>query len=165
MSFIILGVLLLGTILGGGCTGGSTAQSGDVVRVHYTGKLLDDSVFDSSVGAEPLEFTLGAGMMIPGFDNAVLGMKVGENKTITIPYTEAYGAYQEELVAELDRSLLAADAEPYVGQQMQMALANGGVMSVVIIAVSATTITIDANHFLAGQDLIFAIELVEIVET
>lgn len=139
-----------------------TANEGDTVKVHYTGTLNDGTVFDSSIGRDPLQFTLGEGQMIPGFEQAVLGMKLGEAKTITIPVDQAYGPYYEELVWVVDRDQLPAGIEPEVGQRLQTSQANGQSMIVTIIEVSETNVTIDANHQLAGEDLTFAIQLVEI---
>ncbi len=153
--FVLLGILLLGGLLMTGC--GSPAKDGDVVQVHYTGTLEDGSQFDSSVGGDPLEFTVGAGRMIAGFDRAVVGMTVGEKKTITIPAAEAYGERREDLVVEVDRDELPADIIPEVGMQ----LTRGNVV-VTVTAVSETTFTIDTNHELAGKDLIFEIELVSV---
>jgi len=165
-SHIVLAViLLLGAILIPGCKAGDAAQAenGDVVQVHYTGKLADGTVFDSSVGREPLEFTLGAGQMIPGFEQAVLGMKVGESKTVTIPANEAYGPRLDDLIAEVLRERLPSDLTPEVGQQLGMNRPDGGVSIVTITGVSDNTVTIDANHPLAGEDLTFEIELVKIL--
>ena len=165
-SHIVLAViLLLGAILIPGCKAGDAAQAenGDVVQVHYTGKLADGTVFDSSVGREPLEFTLGAGQMIPGFEQTVLGMKVGESKTVTIPANEAYGPRLDDLIAEVLRERLPSDLTPEVGQQLGMNQPDGGVTIVTITGVSDNTVTIDANHPLAGEDLTFEIELVKIL--
>ena len=165
-SHIVLAViLLLGAILIPGCKAGDAAQAenGDVVQVHYTGKLADGTVFDSSVGLEPLEFTLGAGQMIPGFEQAVLGMKVGESKTVTIPVNEAYGPRLDDLIAEVPREKLPSDLTPEVGQQLGMNQPDGGVTIVTITGVSDNTVTIDANHPLVGKDLTFEIELVKIL--
>ncbi|GAA0893363.1 peptidylprolyl isomerase [Fulvivirga kasyanovii] len=140
----------------------SEAKKGDRVKVHYTGKLNDGSVFDSSVNREPLEFELGAGMMIAGFDKAVTGMKVGDTKTANIPSDEAYGERNDEMVVEVPKAQLPADLKPEVGQQLAMQQPNGQSIPVVVTKVEADTIEIDANHPLAGKDLVFDIELVEI---
>lgn len=164
------------------------AQQGDTVRVHYTGTLSDGSIFDSSEQPEqescgcscsssggcgsgsdcgcendPLEFTIGNGMVIPGFENAVLGLSVGESITVTIPADEAYGPRHDQMVAVVDRADLDGGIEPIEGQQLQVELQDGTSMPVLITEVTETTITLDANHPLAGQNLTFAIRLVEIV--
>ena len=139
------------------------AKSGDTVRIHYTGTLDDGTQFDSSAGRVPLEFALGAGQVIPGFDNAVDGMAVGEKKTVTLPAQEAYGEHHEQLVQEVSRSALPGEIEPAVGMQLQSQSPEGQVMMLVITDVGEESITVDANHPLAGQALTFAIELVEIV--
>ena len=143
-------------------TATATAKEGDTVKVHYTGTLDDGTVFDSSIGREPLQFTLGEGQMIPGFEQGVLGMKLGESKTFTIPADQAYGPYHEGLVGEISRDQLQPGREPEVGQQLQATQTNGQIIIVTIINVSETNVTVDANHELAGEDLTFAIQLVEI---
>lgn len=156
--------LLLGAVLlANGCNGGSAiASDGDTVRVHYTGTLGDGTTFDTSVGNEPLEFTLGEGKMIPGFEKAVYGLQVGKSKTVTIPAAEAYGPYYDELVVVIEREQLSAGLEPEVGQQLQVQQTDGSTAVVIVTDVSEDTITVDANHPLAGKDLTFEIELVEI---
>ncbi len=139
------------------------AKSGDTVRIHYTGTLDDGTQFDSSAGRDPLEFALGAGQVIPGFDNAVDGMAVGESKTVTIPVEEAYGERHEQLVQQVSRDALPDEIEPAVGMQLQSQSPEGQVMMLVVTEVGDESITVDANHPLAGQALTFAIELVEIV--
>ena len=139
------------------------AKSGDTVRIHYTGTLDDGTQFDSSAGRDPLEFALGAGQVIPGFDSAVDGMTVGESKTVTIPAGEAYGDRHEQLVQQVSRSALPDEIEPAVGMQLQSQSPEGQVMMLVVTEVEEDSITVDANHPLAGQALTFAIELVEIV--
>jgi FKBP-type peptidyl-prolyl cis-trans isomerase 2 len=137
------------------------ADAGDTVQVHYTGKLEDGSVFDSSRGRDPLEFTLGSGHVIEGFDSAVAGMAPGEEKTVTIPADNAYGGRRDELVFEVERSQLPDTIEPEVGQQLQMSQ-NGQVAIVTIADVTADGVKLDANHPLAGRDLTFELELVEV---
>lgn len=139
------------------------AKSGDTVRIHYTGTLDDGTEFDSSTGRDPLEFALGGGQVIPGFDSAVDGMAVGENKTVTIPADEAYGERHEQLVQEVPKTALPDEIDPAVGMQLQSRSPEGQVMNLVITEVADETITLDGNHPLAGQSLTFAIELVEIV--
>ncbi len=137
------------------------AQTGTTVRVHYTGKLDDGTVFDSSRDREPLEFTVGSGQVIPGFDNAVEGMAAGAAKTVTIPAEQAYGARRDELMLRVDRSQFPEDANPEVGQQFQMS--QGGQNFVVNVAdVDGDQVTLDANHPLAGRDLTFELEVVEV---
>lgn len=139
------------------------AKPGDTVKIHYTGKLEDGTVFDTSANREPLEFTLNQGQVIPGFEQAVLGMAPGESKTQKIPMEEAYGPYREEMVIEVSRQQLPADLEPEVGQQLQVQQPNGQAVPVFVTEVTDATVTLDANHPLAGEDLTFDIELVEIV--
>lgn len=138
-------------------------KSGDKVRVHYHGKLTDGSTFDSSEGREPLEFEVGSGSVIPGFDQGVTGMSVGEKKTINIPVEEAYGPKQEELIMEFPRDRFPADMVPEVGMQLNMSNGAGQNFPVVIREVQEETVSLDANHPLAGEELVFDLELVEIV--
>ncbi len=140
----------------------SEVKKGDKVKVHYTGKLQDGSVFDSSIDREPLEFEVGAGMMIAGFDAAVNGMKIGDKKVAEIPANEAYGEVNKEMIVEVKRTQLPPDLEPQVGQQLGMQQPNGQSVPVVVAEVKEESIVIDANHPLAGKDLIFEIELMEI---
>jgi len=140
----------------------SQAKSGDNVKIHYTGTLEDGTEFDSSAGREPLAFALGTGQVITGFDNAVDGMTVGESKTVTIPANEAYGDRHEQLVQQVPKTALPEDMKPEVGMQLQSQSPEGQVMNLVVTDVEEESITVDANHPLAGQALTFAIELVEI---
>jgi peptidylprolyl isomerase len=140
----------------------SEAKKGDRVKVHYTGKLTDGSVFDSSRDREPLEFELGAGMMIAGFDAAVTGMKVGETKTAEIASGEAYGEHNDEMVISVPKTQLPEGLDPEVGQQLGMQQPDGQSIPVRVTKVEEESIEIDANHPLAGKDLIFDLELVEI---
>ncbi|HEX8693792.1 MAG TPA: peptidylprolyl isomerase [Longimicrobium sp.] len=139
------------------------ARAGDTVRVHYTGTLGDGSVFDSSQGREPLEFTVGAGQVIPGFDEAVTGMQPGEEKRVTIPADDAYGQRRPEMVGTVRREQFPPDIQPAVGQQLQMSQ-QGHTFVVTVTEVSGDEVTLDANHPLAGEDLTFQLELVEIVD-
>jgi peptidylprolyl isomerase len=139
------------------------AKSGDTVRIHYTGTLDDGTEFDSSSGRDPLEFSLGGGQVIPGFDNAVDGMAVGESKTVTIPADQAYGERHEQLVQEVPKSALPDEIDPAVGMHLQSRSPEGQVMNLVVTDVADESITVDGNHPLAGQALTFDIELVEIV--
>jgi peptidylprolyl isomerase len=138
------------------------AKSGDTVRVHYTGSLDDGSVFDSSAGREPLEFTLGDSAVIPGFEQAIAGMAPGEAKSVTIPAAAAYGDRREELVVRVPREQLPEGMDPTAGQQLQMTH-PGGVALVTVLGTDAESVTLDANHPLAGQELRFDLRLVEIV--
>jgi peptidylprolyl isomerase len=139
------------------------AKSGDTVKVHYTGTFDDGTVFDTSAEREPLQFTIGIGQVIAGFDRAMIDMEPGEKKTINIPADQAYGPRSEELVAEIGRDRLPADLELEIGQQLQLGLADGDQAVVMIVDLSETTVTLDANHPMAGFDLNFDLELVEIV--
>ena len=157
--YIVIGIISLAAIMLSGC-GGVQAETGDTVKVHYTGTLNDGTVFDTSTGREPIEFTIGQGRLISGFEEAVIGMKVGESKTINIPAAQAYGSYRNDLVITMELSQLPENIQ--VGQQLQIMENDGSVILVTVIDVSETMATIDANHPLAGEDLIFEIELVEI---
>jgi peptidylprolyl isomerase len=137
------------------------AKQGDTVKVHYTGRFKDGTVFDSSRGREPLEFQLGAGHVIPGFDAGVAGMKVGESREVEIPADQAYGPYHDELAGEMDRKNLPEDLNPEVGMVLQMMHPSGMPFNVTIVNVGPDTVTLDANHPMAGKDLIFDLELVE----
>ncbi|HWQ13604.1 MAG TPA: peptidylprolyl isomerase [Roseiflexaceae bacterium] len=138
------------------------AKSGDTVAVHYTGTLSDGTVFDSSRDRDPLTFTLGAGQVIPGFEDAVRGMQPGETRTTTIPAGQAYGERDEDLVFEVERSHLPPNLAPEVGEQYQMRQQDGQTIVVTVQDVSPDHVTFDANHPLAGQDLTFDLELVSI---
>ncbi len=140
----------------------SQAKQGDTVKIHYTGKLENGEIFDSSKNREPLEFKMGEGKVIPGFEKGVAGMEVGESKNITIPPEEAYGTKNQELVFELERNKLPDHIKPEVGMQLQMTQANGQPVNVIITALTNDTITIDANHPLADKTLYFDVELVDI---
>ncbi|MEW6412913.1 MAG: peptidylprolyl isomerase [Candidatus Zixiibacteriota bacterium] len=140
----------------------SQVKSGDKIKVHYTGKLEDGSVFDTSKERGPFEFTVGAGNVIPGFDTGVMGMEAGQSKTITIPAEEAYGPRRKELVAEVNKEVFPEGLEPAIGQQYQMEHASGEPINVVVAKIEGDTVTLDANHPLAGKTLIFDIELVAI---
>ena len=140
----------------------SHAKSGDTVKIHYTGTLDDGTQFDSSAGRDPLQFEVGSGQVIPGFDKAVEGMAVGDNKSVRIEAEEAYGPRHDQLVQEVDRSLLPDDLDPQEGMALQSSSPDGQVTQFMVTAVSDDTITVDANHPLAGQALSFDIELVDI---
>ena len=137
-------------------------KQGDTVKVHYTGKLEDGSVFDTSVGRDPLSFEVGSEKVIAGFESAVLDMSVGEKKTVTLDPQEAYGPVQEELIISVERANFPPDIEPEVGQQLEMHHPSGQMTVVTVTDVQESTVTLDANHPLAGKSLIFEIEIVEI---
>jgi peptidylprolyl isomerase len=136
------------------------AKAGDTVRVHYTGKLEDGTVFDSSRDREPLEFRIGEGQVIPGFEQAVTGMETGEAKSATIPPEQAYGPHRDEMVAVVGREQLPEHFEPAVGQRLSVQQKDGSQFKVTVTDVSDRTITIDGNHRLAGKSLVFDLELV-----
>ncbi len=138
------------------------AKQGDTVRVHYTGKLSDGTVFDSSAEGEPLEFTLGEGRVIPGFEQAIDGMEPGQDQEVMIQSDQAYGDWQEQLVFTVPRGQVPPSLEPFVGQRLQITR-GGQAMPVVVQSLDENSITLDANHPLAGKDLIFSLTLVEIV--
>ena len=160
ISLIVLSLLI---IPAAGCEE-KVVESGDYIKVHYTGTLDDGSVFDSSEGRDPLEFTAGAGQMIKGFDAAVIGMKIGEVKTVTLPAEDAYGLYDEELLLVFSKDELPEGMDPKIGDQIPLSGPGGRTMTVPVVDVSETTITVDANHRLAGKDLTFEIELVELTK-
>ena len=141
----------------------SNAKNGDKVKVHYTGKLNDGTVFDSSADSDPLEFTLGQRQLIPGFESAVDGMAVGEKKTIQIQPDDAYGPHRDELVFEVQRGVLPDEIDPEVGQMLQYQQEDGTAVPLTITGVSEGSVTLDGNHPLAGKELTFELELVEIV--
>ncbi len=140
----------------------SQAKSGDKVKVHYTGTLDDGSTFDTSSGRDPLEFTIGEGQVIRGFEDAVIGMNAGESTTTKILAEDAYGPHREEMVIVVDRARLPQDLNPHVGEQLEIRRPDGQFFAVMITGVSEADITLDANHPLAGKNLTFNIELVEI---
>lgn len=141
------------------------AKSGDTVKIHYTGTLKDGTEFDSSAGREPLQFILGSGKVIPGFENAVEGMAVGDKKTVNIPSEEAYGPRREEMVQEFPRTALPDDLEPEEGMALQARNQGGEMINLTITTVNDDSITVDGNHPLAGRALNFDIELVDIDRT
>jgi peptidylprolyl isomerase len=166
---LILGLTLLATILFvSGCSSGSSADStpvkdGDTVGVEYTGTLADGTQFDSNVGKDALAFTVGKGQMIAGFDKAVVGMKIGDVKTVTIPAAEAYGAYDNNKLIDVSRDKLPVTINPKVGDKLPMQ-SGGQTIYLPIVKVTATTVTVDANSPLAGKDLTFKIKLLTIVK-
>jgi peptidylprolyl isomerase len=155
---VILSLLLLA-----GCSGGErVAEVGDNVSVHYTGSLEDGTVFDTSHGGDPLTFTIGSGQMITGFDNAVRGMKVGETKTVTLTPDQAYGQYRQDLIITLDLDTFPEGMTLTIGQKVPLQNNLGQTFYATIIEIGDTTVTLDANHELAGKTLIFEIELISI---
>ena len=139
------------------------AKYGNTVKVHYTGKLDDGTVFDSSIDRDPLQFTLGDGQMIPGFEQAIDGMSLNESKTVTIPMDQAYGPHREERVNEIERNQFPENMQLEIGQQLQIRQDDGQPFLVSVTDVSESSVTLDANHPLAGKDLTFDIQLVEII--
>lgn len=146
-----------------GC-GGAVVEEGDTVKVHYTGTLSDGTVFDSSENRDPLEFTVGGGQMISGFDKAVRGMKEGEEKTVTLAPSEAYGEYDESLVREIPKANVPNSSEITVGTKLQMMTQGGQMLLVTVIEVADDYVVVDANHQLAGKSLTFKITMVEITK-
>lgn len=140
------------------------AKQGDVVRVHYTGRLTDGTQFDSSEGREPLEFTVGAGQMIKGFDDGVVGMNVGDKKTLNIPAHEAYGERDDQAIIEFPATNIPADMKLEPGMQLTLRNQYGQPVPVVVLEVKTDVVVMDANHMLAGKELVFDVELVEIIE-
>ena len=139
----------------------ATIKEGDTVKVHYTGKVSDGSVFDSSKEREPLEFTIGEGKLIPGFEKAVVGMDVGDSNTVTIPSDEAYGEKRDDMVVDVEKNQIPEDIKPEVGQQLQIQQKDGNPIPVVVTDVTDDSVKLDANHPLAGEDLTFEIEVIE----
>jgi len=137
-------------------------KQGDTIKVHYSGKLSDGTVFDSSVEGEPLEFTVGQGQIIPGFEEAVTGMSEGEKTTALVPADQAYGPHHAEGVIDVPRDRIPAEIAPEVGQQLQMQSKDGQPVPVRVVEVAEETIKVDANHPLAGKDLTFDIEVVSV---
>lgn len=141
------------------------ASKGNTVRVHYTGKFADGTIFDSSVDREPIEFTLGKGQVIPGFEAAISGMKPGDATTVTIPAEKAYGPHRQEMVLRVDRSQFPENMQLVVDAKLRIGLRNGQTAIVTVTEVGEDQVTLDANHPLAGKDLTFDLRLVEIVES
>ncbi len=138
------------------------AKKGDTVNVHYHGKLADGSTFDSSEGRDPLQFIVGSAQVIKGFDDAMIDMAIGEKKTVNIPVEHAYGERSEDMMIEYPITEFPSDMKPEVGMELQMGDNSGNIFPVVITQVSEESVVLDANHPLAGKDLIFDIELVSI---
>ncbi|MGH1444601.1 MAG: FKBP-type peptidyl-prolyl cis-trans isomerase [Cognatishimia sp.] len=140
----------------------TAAKSGDTVRIHYTGTLSDGTQFDSSEGRDPLEFQLGSGQVIKGFDDGVTGMTVGEKKTVNIPCEDAYGPANDAMKQDVPREQIPAEIPLEVGLMLQMQGPDGQVLPVKVVNITDEAVTLDANHELAGKDLTFALELVSI---
>ena len=139
------------------------AKSGDTVKVHYTGKLEDGTVFATSINSEPMQLTIGEGQVIPGFEQAVVGMSPGESKTAEVPANKAFGPHRKEMVAVVERSQLPVDSKPEVGEQLQIHRADGRTIEATVTNASESSVTLDANHPLAGEDLAFDIQLIQII--
>lgn len=140
------------------------AKEGNVVKVHYTGRFEDGTIFDSSKGRTPLQFVIGNGQLIPGFENAVIGMSPGDTKSVNIAAAEGYGLYDEDKVFEVNKNDFPDDINPEVGMELNVKNDDGSSYGVVIQEVKPETVMLDANHPLAGKDLVFEIELVEVKE-
>lgn len=140
----------------------SQAKQGDTVKVHYRGSLQDGTVFDASRDRDPLEFTIGEGQVIPGFENAVVGMEPGQSRVVTVESEDAYGPRRLESLVEIERERLPSDLRIEVGSQLQVRHEDGGTRVATIARVGEESVTLDINHPLAGKDLTFDIELVEI---
>jgi peptidylprolyl isomerase len=139
-------------------------KNGDTILVHYKGSLEDGTVFDSSLDSEPMKFTIGGGEIIPGFESAVLGMNVGDKKTVKIPSDQAYGSHHTEMVQTIPRDAFPENVKPTIGQQFQVSPADGECEDFIVRVtdVNEENVVLDANHPLAGKDLIFDIDLVAI---
>jgi len=140
----------------------STVKEGDMVKVHYTGKFEDGTVFDSSKDKEPLEVAIGQGQVIPGFEKGIMGMKKGAVKTITLTPENAYGQVRDDLIVKVKKSDIPENIEPKIGLNLQMKQSDGQVINLVVSEIAEETVTLDANHPLAGKTLVFDIEVVEI---
>lgn len=140
----------------------SKVKDGDTVKVHYTGTLENGEVFDTSENREPMEFTLGQGQLIPGFEKAVTGLTVGDSTTVDIPSKEAYGEVREDLIISVPKAQLPDDIEPEVGMQLQVNQPDGQPVPVRVTEIGDENLILDANHPLAGQDLSFKIEVVDV---
>jgi peptidylprolyl isomerase len=160
--FILIGICLFGAVLLSGCGSKQIAKNGDTVQVNYTLSLADGTVYETSVGNQPIDLVLGDGKVLPDFEKAIVGMKIGESKTITILAADAYGVRNDNLIFSVNRTQLAPDVDPKVGDQLQSMDTSGQTIVVLVTAVSDTAITLDANSPLAGQDLTFKIDLLKI---
>ena len=142
----------------------TTAATGDIVRIHYSGRLTDGTTFDSSEGRAPLEFTLGQGQVIKGLEAHVAGMEAGEKSTVTIPVADAYGPRRDDAIQQLDRAKVPDGIDIAIGTQLQARTADGGMLPITVVALDERSVTVDANHPLAGKDLVFDVEVVEVVK-
>jgi FKBP-type peptidyl-prolyl cis-trans isomerase 2 len=140
----------------------STVKTGDSVKVHYKGTLKDGQLFDSSEGRDPLELKIGEGMVIKGFDNALMNMTIGEKKSVTIPVEEAYGHKSDDMIIKMPKDQVPAEMDPKVGQELHLTDEGGNIIPVLVIDITATELILDANHPLAGEDLNFDLELISI---
>ncbi len=163
VAFVILLSFGRVSIINSKCNTMAQVKSGDKVKVHYHGKLTSGETFDSSEGREPLEFEVGSGMVIKGFDDGVTGMTVGDKKTINIPFDEAYGPRNPDMVIEMPKDRFPKDLDIEVGMPLGMSDQQGQQFQVTIVEIKEDVVLLDANHPLAGQDLVFDLELVEIV--
>jgi len=139
------------------------AKAGDTVRVHYEGQLSDGTIFDSSLEREPIEFILGQDTVIPGFEQAVIGMEVGESKDVSIPPEEGFGEYSEDLVVNIEKTILPPDINPELGMQLEVSSEEETPRVFTIADIAEDSITLDGNHPLAGKEIAFKIELLEIL--
>jgi peptidylprolyl isomerase len=163
VSVAAAAILIMAVTAAMGCNMAQAAKTGDKVQVNYTGRFSDGQVFDSSAGLAPLEFTIGEGKVIPGFDKAVLGMRVGEKKTVTIPAADAYGPHSDKMMIEVPLAKFPSDITPEVGLELESPQKDGSTIVARITKITDKAITLDANHPLAGKDLTFDIELVKIL--
>ena len=138
------------------------ANSGDTVKIAYTGKLNDGTVFDSSEGRDPLEFVIGENTIIPTLEASVIGMSIGDKATVEVTAENAYGPHQPDAIQTVERSMIPAEVELAIGAQLQATAPDGQVLVLTVASIEATTVTLDGNHPLAGQDLTFDIELMEV---
>ncbi len=159
---MLAGICLFGAILLSACGSSPVAKEGDTVQVDYILTLSDGTLHETSVGNEPLEFVIGAGQVLPDFEEAVIGMKPGESKIITIPAADAYGEYREDFIITLGKDQIAEGTDPKVGDKLYTQDEAGNLWTLVVISVSDTTVTVDANLPLAGEDLTFEIKLLTI---
>ena len=141
------------------------AKYGDKIKVHYTGKLTNGKVFDSSIDRNPMVFTIGQEQMIPDFEQAFVGMSPGESKRITISSDRAFGSYREDLVSKIKSGNISPELEPKVGRRMEASRPDGQKIVVIVTSVTESGVTVDANHPLAGEDLTFDLELIEIAHS